>query len=140
MPRRAASAPRTASPPERRGEHTRERILDVAEALFADHGFEGTALRDVAGGVRIRTPSLSNPLPSKEALSGAVLGGGVEPVLALLSELVQAPGSERPDSGAVAQRVMAMLAQRPNLPRLVVHEALAGGPHLRPLLQKVVGP
>ena len=31
-------------------------------------------------------------------------------------------------------------AQRPDLPRLFVREALGGGEHLMPLLQKVVGP
>jgi len=140
VPPRAPRPRPPPSPPERRGEHTRERILDAAEALFADRGFEGTALRDVAAGVGIRTPSLYNHFPSKEALYSAVLERGVAPVLALLSELVQAPPAARPDSRAVAERVMAMLAQRPNLPRLVVHEALAGGAHLTPLLQKVVGP
>jgi AcrR family transcriptional regulator len=131
-----------AEPPsgERRGEHTRERILDAAEALFADRGFEGTALRDVAARVGIRTPSLYNHFPSKEALYAAVLERVVEPVLALLAEVVQSPPEERPGPRETVERVMALLARRPDLPRLVVHEALAGGQHLRPLLQKIVGP
>ena len=126
--------------PERRGEQTRERILDAAEGLFADRGFDGTTLRDVAGRVGIRTPSLYNHFPSKEALYAAVLERVVEPVLALLSEIVRAGPGERPDSRDVVERVMALLAQRPDLPRLVVHEALGGGAHLMPLLQKAVGP
>jgi len=125
---------------ERRGEHTRDRILDAAEALFADRGFEGAALRDVAARVGIRTPSLYNHFPSKEALYAAVLERVVEPVLALLAEIVQSSPAERPDSRRVVGAVMELLAQRPDLPRLVVREALAGGEHLRPLLQKVVGP
>jgi len=129
-----------ASSTERRGEHTRERILDAAESLFADRGFEGTALRDVASRVGIRTPSLYNHFPSKEALYAAVLERVVEPVLALLAEAVQSPPEQRPGSREVVERVMALLARRPDLPRLVVHEALGGGQHLRPLLQKVIGP
>src|SRR5262245_30387231 len=126
--------------PDRRGEQTRERILDAAEALFADRGFEGTALRDVAARVGIRTPSLYNHFPSKEALYAAVLERTIEPVLAVLSEIVQSPQASRPGSREVVERVMAVLARRPDLPRLVAHEALAGGEHLRPLLQKVVAP
>ncbi len=137
QPQRRSRPPRA---PERRGESTRERILDVAEGLFADRGFDGTTLRDVAGGVGIRTPSLYNHFPSKEALYAAVLERVVEPVLALLSEIVQAGPGERPDSRHVVERVMELLARRPDLPRLVVHEALGGGQHLMPLLQKVVGP
>jgi AcrR family transcriptional regulator len=134
--------PRKPAPPgvERRGEHTRERILDAAEALFADRGFDATALRDVAARVGIRTPSLYNHFPSKEALYAAVLERTVEPVLALLTDLVQSPGPSRPGSREIVERVMALLARRPDLPRLVAHEALAGGEHLRPLLQKAVAP
>jgi AcrR family transcriptional regulator len=134
-------SPKDAPPgPERRGEHTRERILDAAEALFADRGFEGTALRDVAARVGIRTPSLYNHFPSKEALYAAVLERTVGPVLELLSEIVQSPPASRPGSREVVERVMAVLALRPDLPRLVAHEALAGGEHLRPMLQKAVAP
>lgn len=125
---------------ERRGEHTRERILDAAEGLFADRGFDGTTLRDVAGRVGIRTPSLYNHFPSKEALYTAVIERVVEPVLALLSEITLAGPDSRPDSREVVERVMELLARRPDLPRLVVHEALGGGEHLMPLLQKVIGP
>jgi AcrR family transcriptional regulator len=134
------SRSRRPRPPERRGEHTRERILDAAEGLFADRGFEGAALRDVASRVGIRTPSLYNHFPSKEALYAAVLERVAEPVLALLSELVQAQPGERPDPRRVVERVMELLGRRPDLPRLVVHEALGGGEHLMPLLQKAIGP
>ena len=37
--------------PTRKGERTALRILDVAEALFAEKGYAGTTLRDVAAGV-----------------------------------------------------------------------------------------
>src|SRR5215475_11693621 len=113
MPRPPRS-PRAPSPPERRGEQTRERILDAAEALFADRGFEGAALRDVAARVGIRTPSLYNHFPSKEALYAAVLERVVEPVLALLAEIVQSSPAERPDSRRVVGAVMELLAQRPD--------------------------
>jgi AcrR family transcriptional regulator len=129
-----------ALPFERRGEHTRDRILDAAEALFADRGFEGTTLRDVAMRVGIRTPSLYNHFASKEALYAAVLERGVEPLLELLEELLRSDAAARADSRAVIERALALLARRPNLPRLVVHEALAGGHRLGPILQRYVGP
>ena len=137
-PPQTRSRPRR--PAERRGEQTRERILDVAEGIFADRGFDGTTLRDVASRVGIRTPSLYNHFRSKEALYAAVLERVVEPVLELLSEIVQAGPDERPDSRDVVERVMELLARRPDLPRLVVREALGGGEHLMPLLQKAIGP
>ena len=43
----AQATPTLGRPPGRRGEETAERILDAAEALFAEKGFDGTTLRDV---------------------------------------------------------------------------------------------
>lgn len=126
-----------AAHPRRRGAVTRERILDAAEELFAERGFDGTTLRDVAASVGIRNPSLYNHFESKDALYAAVLERGVSPVLRVLSEFV-ARGDA--DSVAVVSRMVEILAERPNLPRLVQHETLAGGQRLTPLLRDWIVP
>jgi AcrR family transcriptional regulator len=50
------------------GRSTRERILDAAEARFADKGFGATALGEIAEDVGIRTPSLYKHFDGKQAL------------------------------------------------------------------------
>src|SRR5690606_15695429 len=80
-PLRSAARPGPASAPRRRGEITAARILDAAEALFAERGYAGTTLRDVADAVGLRIPSLYNHFPSKDALYAAVLERGFGPVL-----------------------------------------------------------
>jgi AcrR family transcriptional regulator len=125
------------TPRTRRGEVTRERILDAAERLFAERGFEGATLRDVAARVGVRNPSLYNHFDSKEALYAAVLERGVGPVLRALSTFVARGGA---DPSAVVASMMELLAARPNLARLVQHEALAGGQRLSPLLREWVVP
>jgi TetR/AcrR family transcriptional regulator len=108
---------------------TRERILDAAELLFANHGFSGTAMRDIARGVGLNPGSLYNHFPSKQVLYEAVLARGIRPMFDLLDHLGRSPWTEeRLEAGMDA--LMAHLARRPHIPRLILHEALAGGEEL----------
>ncbi|MFQ5698219.1 MAG: TetR/AcrR family transcriptional regulator [Myxococcota bacterium] len=122
-----------------RGERTRERILSVAEKLFAERGFAGASLRDVAGRVGIRTPSLYNHFSSKEALYEAVLSRAIRPLVELLSD-VAARDAPRQSSRVIVERVMEHLRQHPLLPRLVQQEVVCGGERLSPALREWLGP
>jgi AcrR family transcriptional regulator len=48
---------------------TRERILEVAQRLFRDKGFDATTIRDIAGEVGIATGTLFNYFASKEEVA-----------------------------------------------------------------------
>ena len=122
-----------------KGRKTAERILDAAEEVFANKGFEGATLRDVAHRVGIRIPSLYNHFDSKAALYAAVLERGIGPLLQTLAESAVNRGDQGQPEDIVSQ-TLELLAQRPNLPRLVLHETLAGGQHLRQILKSWLGP
>jgi len=135
-PRRSAPA---AQAWRRKGEVTAERILDAAEQLFAERGYAGTSLRDVATRVELRIPSLYNHFPSKDALYAAVLARGIGPVLEMLAEFAALPPAER-DNEALIARVMAVLRRHPHLPKLIQHETLTGGARLTPMLREWIAP
>jgi AcrR family transcriptional regulator len=52
---------------------TTERILDAAERLFANHGFEGTSIRDIVDAAQVNLAAVHYHFRSKEALLEAVL-------------------------------------------------------------------
>ncbi len=55
------------------GQRTRQAILDAALQLFADKGYFGTSLRDIATAVGIRESALYNYFKGKEALFEALI-------------------------------------------------------------------
>jgi AcrR family transcriptional regulator len=55
------------------GQRTRQAILDAALDLFADKGYFGTSLRDVAAVVGVRESALYNYFAGKDALFDALL-------------------------------------------------------------------
>ena len=78
---------------ETKGERTTRRIMDVAEDLFAEHGYDGTSLRQIADGAGIKEPGLYNHFAGKQALYEAVLFRALNPMAeALSSHLEDASG------------------------------------------------
>ncbi len=118
---------------------TRDRILDTAEALFAERGFAGTAVRDIAAAVGLTAASLYNHFAGKQALYAAVLERGLRPLIDVLEELASHE-HERDALDATLGRAMAHLAHRPNVARLLYHEALTGAAHLVPLTRAWIQP
>ncbi len=118
---------------------TADRILDAAEALFAEKGYSATSLGDVADRVGIRSPSLYNHFKNKEALYQAVLDRLLTDFSAPLIELVGGPVTQE----RVFYWLETIVRQHhanPNLARLLQHAALSGGPHTNELIDKLFRP
>lgn len=107
-----------------RAERTRAAILETAEALFAERGFEATRLEDVAERVGIRRASIVYYFRDKRELYEAVLHDVFSELLARVEAALDAPGPllSRVD-GAVAAWVET-IGRRPSLPRLLLREVL----------------
>ena len=60
---------------------TADAVLDAALTLFAERGYHGTAVSQIAASLGIRTPSLYNHMRSKQDLLEAIIGRTVDAVL-----------------------------------------------------------
>src|SRR5438477_10086046 len=59
---------------------TKERILDAAESLFMEHGFEATTLRSITAAAAVNLAAVNYHFGSKEELFQAVLTRRLDPM------------------------------------------------------------
>jgi AcrR family transcriptional regulator len=80
---------------------TRTRILDAAEALFMQHGFEGTSMRQLTSRAGVNLAAVNYHFGSKDALIQAVFRRRLDPMnTARIAELakLEASGSLSPET------------------------------------------
>lgn len=119
---------------------TREAILLEAGRLFAETGYDGTSLNDIAAGVGIRRPSLLHHFASKEDLYAEVfeelLSGWLERLNDALVVETAASGKgvssgPGPQGWAMVESTLVsgfgFLAEHPDFVRLIQREALDHG-------------
>ena len=80
-----------ARPQNASGERTRQAILDAALTLFAERGFFGTSIRDIAGAVGITESAIYNYFPGKTELFEALFAAEQVSVMKMLSALKNEP-------------------------------------------------
>lgn len=101
---------------------TRDKILDVAESLFARKGYDGTTIKQIGGGAGLNPALIYYYFDGKEGLYKAVLQRFFDTVLA--QGVAVLDGTVPPEDAI--RRLLSLQAEwllaRPNLYRLLVRE------------------
>jgi TetR/AcrR family transcriptional regulator len=119
---------------------TAEKILDAAEDLFAEKGYDATSLGDVADVVGIRSPSLYNHFQNKEALYTSVLENLINQFMSPMMDMLNKESLTESKVLSWIEQCIVLHHNNPNFARLIQHAALSGGPHTVELIERMVSP
>lgn len=114
----------------------RAKILAAAERLFAERGYAGTAIRQIASEAGVNAAMIHYYFGNKDGLYFAVLESAATTVRALFAE---ATGGQQPIKERLTGFVSAYagyIFSHPNLARILSREMLAGGDHIKRLAKK----
>jgi AcrR family transcriptional regulator len=118
----------------------REQLVHQAIRLFAERGYDGTALQDVAEGVQVRKQTLLYYFPSKEALRDAVL----EELLArwkdVLPGVLLAASTGLDQLDGVLDELLGFFARHPERAQVLAREVLDRPRLVAQLLRRHITP
>src|SRR5690242_14413290 len=140
-------SPRAAVARARELPSTRDVILDAAERRFAERGFAGVSMREIAAEAGLKNQaSLYHHFRDKRALYEAVLARGITPIIALVAESGKSwPAGEtgRLDPQLVVpvlDRIFDYLEEHPSLPRLIKRAGLDDSRYFRATIARLLRP
>jgi AcrR family transcriptional regulator len=134
-------ARRTTTPRRRASNTTRDVILDAAGRRFAERGFAGVSVREIAADAGLKNQaSLYHHFRDKRALYEAVIARGVEPIVAMVAGSRTGPGTADGGDAFFVERLVDYLAAHPHLPRLIQRAALEDRRHLPSTVAKLLRP
>jgi len=102
-------------------------ILEAAESLFSELGFDAVSLRHVAERACVSKANIVHHFGSKEGLYVAVLRGAVHQSNALLAALAASGGDPVTRLRRYARGQLRQMFEHPRVERLILREALEHG-------------
>ncbi|HYA34714.1 MAG TPA: TetR/AcrR family transcriptional regulator [Candidatus Binataceae bacterium] len=119
---------------------TRDRVLAAAQTLFAENGYRGTGLRDIARKIGIRAPSLLHHFPSKEQLYLAVLDRIFEGLEDSASMVLMGRNSHQDRMRRAITGAIDYIAGRPDSMRIIWREMIEQSAISRQIFKRRIPP
>ena len=129
-------APRKPHPPRLDKEQS---ILDSAERLFAQYGFEGVSLESIAAAGGISRHNLLYYFPSKEALYRRVLDRVLDLWLECMAEISVSDNPQEALSAYIAAKLR-FSREQPAGSQVFTREVIAGAPRYATVIEQRVAP
>jgi AcrR family transcriptional regulator len=119
-------------------------LLDAALDAFAERGFDGTSVRELARGLGVSHNLIPQRIGTKEQLWQAAVDHGFAQIALALAEIVTgplpAPGDDVATLRAVVVRFIEAMGSHPALLRIIQTEAAAPGPRFDYLFDTYIDP
>ena len=115
----------------------KEQILDTAEELFSDKGYAATSIRRIADQSGVNPALVHYYFGQKKSLLQSVLDRALEPMSMAIAEMKDSPEAS-PD--VIADLLMSMAAEHPNIPRLLIREVFLPGGEMQQYFTERMAP
>ena len=112
------------------GSEARQRILDAAAEVFAERGFGGAGVDEIARRAGVNKAMLYYYVGDKAALFGEVVRANVERIKQAVTAALAETEDPRERLRAIPRAFAGAVRRRPFLPQLMLREIAAGGPNL----------
>jgi AcrR family transcriptional regulator len=113
----------------------RAKILAAAEELFAARGFAGTSVRDIARSAAINPAMIHYYFGNKEGLYCEIIESAASTIRMLLIKVTSSAQSVEEKLSQFVSGYAHYIFSHPNLARVLHRELLAGGAHLKQMMQ-----
>lgn len=125
---------------ETRGDRTYQSLLTAARSAFANLGFAGASVRDIAREAGVNPALIRYHFGSKKALYQQVITSAMDELRSHLILALQHDGSPKDRIQRVMSSYFDHLLRKPDFPRLIQRALLSQDPHVRAILQDYLSP